>query len=78
MADRKTHYKSRILPAIWGIWMIAALFGDEIAAVVMFGAESDALLMSFTQRWWWIYQGVLLVLASLVSLVAKGIARRAG
>ena len=73
VADRNKRHRSRVLPAIWGAWLVAAIFGDEIVGVAVFGLESDALLMSLTQRWWWVYQGLLLALAGLIVFVAKGI-----
>ncbi len=73
VADRDNRRRNRVLPCIWGAWLLAAIFGDEIVGVVLFGLESDALLMSLAQRWWWVYQGALLVLACLVAFVVKGV-----
>ncbi len=78
MADRKMRHRNRVLPTIWLVWLIAGLIGDELVGVVLFGLESDALLMSLTQRSWWVYQGVLLALAVLASLVATDLDRRTG
>lgn len=53
--------------AIGIAWLVAALFGDELVGVAMFGFESDALLMSITQSWWWIYQAVIALVFAMIS-----------
>jgi len=73
VAGRDNPRRNRLLPSIFVAWLFAAILGDEIVGVVLFGLESDALLMSLTQRWWWVYQGLLLALVCLTVLVVKGI-----
>lgn len=73
VAGRDNRRRNRLLPSIWVAWLFAAILGDEIVGVLLFGLESDALLMSLTQRWWWVYQGLLLTLVCLTVLIVKRI-----
>jgi len=78
MADRDRRCGDRALQVIWVVWFLAGLFGDEVVGVALFGLESEALLMSFLQRWWWVYEGVLFALVCLSTLVVKGICSSSG
>ena len=73
VAGRDNPRRNRILPSICVAWLFAAILGDELVGVVLFGLESDALLMSLTQCWWWVYEGLLLALVCLTVLVVRGI-----
>ncbi len=55
-------------------WLLAALLGDELVGIIMYGWNSEALGFSLAKPWWWIYQALLLFLFG--PLIAIGLWRR--